>query len=88
MTNYVWFFIFNSDDFEALELPSRTYTLILENIGQVDILVTKGNTIGITYNGIFLSLNMNDNNPFVMDGQAIYIDENNNVWLGLPVDEN
>lgn len=80
-----WFFIFNSDDFAATGLTSRTYTVILDGIGQKDILVTMGESLGMLYNGIFLSLNLNDENPREMDGQGIYIDANNNVWLGLPI---
>lgn len=82
---YNWFKIFNKTEFDALDLVSKTYTLILEGIGQKDILVTKGVGYGITYEGVFLSLNMNDLNPFEFDGHAIYIDADENVYLGIEV---
>lgn len=82
---YTWYFIFNYDDFIALGLVSRTYDLILDGIGAKSVLVTKGNLVGITYEGVFLPLNLNDKNPFEMDGHAIYVDENDNVWLGIEV---
>lgn len=81
---YTWFYIFNSDDFAALNLTSRTYSLILSGIGSVEILVTQGESLGMLYDGVFLSLNMNGKNPFQFDSHAAYIDVNNNVWLGLP----
>lgn len=80
---YIWYFMFNLDEFNALGLVSRTYTLTLENIGQKDVLLTKGNYIGITYEGIFLPLNQTEKNPFEFDDQAIYVDEDQNVWLGF-----
>lgn len=83
---FTWFKIFNSDEFEATGLVSKTYTWFLEGIGQKDILVTKGVAIGMTYEGVFLSLNMSDENPFIFDGHAIYIDANNDVFLGIEIE--
>jgi hypothetical protein len=83
--NYNWFKIFNRTEFDALELTSKTYTLFLEGVGEKDILVTKGNYYGMTYEGIFLCLQMGDVNPYVMDGHAAYLDEaTDDVYLGLP----
>ncbi len=78
-----WFKIFNLTDFTATGLISRTYTLVLEGIGQKDILVTKGELTGITYEGVFLGINLNNRNPFGRDGYAVYLDANNDVWLGI-----
>lgn len=82
---YTWFKIFNITEFDALDLVSKTYTFILEGIGQKDVLVTKGITYGITYEGVFLSLNMIDRNPFEFEGYAIYVDADDNVYLGIEV---
>ena len=82
---YTWFKIFNEGEFEASNLVSRTYTVNLEDIGQKDILVTKGNLVSMTYEGVMLSLDMNDANPFEFEGLAIYRDENDDVWLGIAV---
>lgn len=81
-----WYKIFNLNDFEALDLVSKTYTLDLENLGVKDFLVTKGNSIGITYEGVFLQLELNDENPFAFDGNAIYIDANDDVFWGIEVE--
>lgn len=82
-----WFKIFNTVEFAALGLVSKTYTFNLDGVGQKDIFVTKGVTYGITYEGVFLSLNLNGLNPFSFEGYAIYVDENNDVYLGIEVDE-
>lgn len=75
--------IFNLLEFEALELVSKTYNLVLEDVGEVGVLVTKGNLVSITYEGVFLSLNLNEKNPFEFEGFAIFIDENDDVYLGI-----
>lgn len=85
---YNWYKIFNLTEFEALDLPSRAYTSILEEIGERTILVTKGNKTSILYEGVFLPINNFDKNPFEFDGYAVYIDENDDVYLGIEVDEN
>ena len=85
---YNWFKIFNTAEFDALGLVSKTYTFILDGVGQKDIFVTKGVNYGITYEGVFLSLQLNDLNPFPFDGHAIYLDEaTDDVYLGIEVDE-
>ena len=84
---YTWYRIFNLTEFNALELTSREYILELENLGQKTIMATKGEMVSILYEGIFLSINLNDENPFAFDGHAVYVDELNDVYLGIEVDE-
>lgn len=83
---YNWYRIFNLTEFLATQLVSRTYQLELENIGIKDILVTNGKTVSITYEDVMLSLNLNDKNPFVFEGLAIYLaDTTQDVYLGFPL---
>lgn len=84
---YTWYKIFNRTEFLALDLVSKTYTLILEGIGEKDILVSHGNLFGMTYEGVFLCLELNDKNPLEFDGHAIYVNEDDDVYLGILVDE-
>lgn len=81
-----WFKIFNKVEFEATGLPSRTLTLNLKGIGQKNILITKGNELGVLYEGIFLVVGLNGNNPFRWEGLAVYLDENNDVFLGIEIE--
>ena len=82
---YRWFKIFNRTEFEALGLPSRTYTVNLQGVGQRDILVTKGALIGVVFDEVFLTLDLNGN-PFAMDDRAIYEDALNDVYVGIAVE--
>lgn len=82
-----WYRIFNVNEFEALGLISKTYTLELEGLGFKDILVTKSNFLSLTYEGVFLSVGLNDRNPFSMDGFAVYKNDNDDIFLGIAVDE-
>jgi hypothetical protein len=84
--NYTWFYIFTLSEFEAAGVTSRTYTVILDGLGQTDLLVTKGNLVGLTYEGVFLPIQLGDANPFALDGYAVYIDEDDQVWLGIEVE--
>ncbi len=86
---YNWYLIFNLVEFEALNLVSKTYTQLFEDIGQRDVLVTKGDHVSIFYDDVFLPINLNDKNPFEFEDYAVYIDESDNVYLGILVpDEN
>ena len=82
---YTWYYIFNSDEFNLLGIPSRTYTVILDGIGQRDVLVTKGNLFGLTYNDVFLPLELNQKNPFEFENLAVQVHDNKNVFLGIAV---
>lgn len=83
--NYTWFLIFNLAEFISLDLGSKTYTLNLDGVGEKDILVTSGNLVSITYDGIVLSINLNTKNPFEFEDHAIYVDDNDDVYLGIAV---
>ncbi len=86
-----WFNIFNLTEFNALGLVSKSYKVILEGIGQKDILVTKGNEVSIVYEDVLLVLNFEAANPFTREGDdatyGIYMDSNNDVWLGIEAEE-
>lgn len=81
-----WFLIFNTSDFTTFEFISKSYTLNLDGIGVKTILVTKGENFGLTYEGVFLQLGLNDENPFKFEGYAVYLNnETNDVYLGIEV---
>lgn len=82
-----WYKIFNLQDFLDLDLVSRTYTVSLEGIGQKDILVTKGNSVSVIYEDVLLPINFADKNPYVRDTFAVYKDDDDNVYVGVEVEE-
>lgn len=82
---YNWYRIFNLTEFLATGLVSRTYTLELEDLGIKDILATQGKTVSITYEGVMLSINLNGKNPFEFEGHAVYLSEDQDVYLGIAI---
>jgi hypothetical protein len=80
-----WYKIINRSEFSATGLVSRELQLILEGVGLRTILVTQGKLLSVVYEGVMLSVGVTDSNPFVFEGLAIYIDENQDVWLGIQV---
>lgn len=84
---YRWFRIFNLTEFNETELTSKSYTLELDGVGVKNILVTQGNLLSMTCDGVMLSVNLNEKNPFEFDDMAIYLDGANDVFLGFAVDE-
>ncbi len=98
--NFTYYKITNYNDFVDLDIPSKEFTVELESIGLKTILITKGINVGMLYEGVFLTLNLNDKNPFIFEEQetfgdentdrwhqAIWIDSENDIWLGIEVDE-
>ncbi len=85
---YSWYKIFNLTEFEALGLVSKNYTLDFEDLGQKEILVTKGNLVSILYADVFLPIGLSDENPVERDDHAVYLDDTTqDVYLGIAVDE-
>ncbi len=86
-----WFKIFNLQEFKDLSLVSKTYPVILEGVGQKEILVTRGNLISIVYEDVFLAVEFEEANPFIREGTeasyACYKDSNDDVWLGIEIEE-
>lgn len=80
-----WYRIFNLEEFEDTGLVSREYTVDLAGIGETTVLVTKGNEIGVLFDDVFMILQLNAQNPVVMDGRALYLDSNGDVQVGIEV---
>lgn len=86
-----WYKIFNLNDFLALGLISKSYTIDLQDIGEEDFLVTKENFTSVTFRDVMLPIQFNDENPVVREGDdgtyAVYIKPNNDVYVGIEVEE-
>ncbi|AEG42323.1 hypothetical protein BdPhPhi1402_gp26 [Bdellovibrio phage phi1402] len=85
-----WFLIFNRVEFDETELVSRTYSVTLDGIGDKDILVTRGNILSMTYDGVMVGLDTDSpadapfSAPFIFDNVGIMQTTNGDVYLGLP----
>lgn len=82
---FKWFKIINKAEFEATGLVSRQLDLILDGIGAKTCLVTVGNYFSITIDDVMLSVGMREENPFIFEDRAIYLDANNDVFYGILV---
>jgi hypothetical protein len=82
-----WFKIFSLTEFLATELASKTYTAFLEGVGQKDILVTQGNVTGVLFEDTFIPLYFEGKNPYQRNKYAVYVDPDNDVWIGIEVPE-
>jgi hypothetical protein len=78
---YDWYELFNLS--EVNSRVSFEKTMILEGLGQKTILVVNGETTSIIYDDIMLSINLNDRIPFEFEGHVVFLDSNNNIWLGI-----
>jgi hypothetical protein len=87
--NYDWYNIYNMTEFLATGLVSRTVTVIFDGLGLKEILLTKGYDDGVSvlFDDVFLKINLNDKNPFEFEDRAVYLDSNNDIWVGIAVDE-
>ena len=84
-----WYKTFNLTVFIATGLVSRTQTFPLDNIGDVDITITQGNLTSLVFEDVtgkpkMLPINLNEKNPFVFEGYGVYLDGNNDIWIGYP----
>lgn len=80
---FSWYRLFSNIEFLATGLVSFDATIVLDGLGQKNILITRGNLVSITYEGTMLSINMNGKNPFRYNDLAVFLDPNNDVWLGI-----
>ena len=85
--NFNWYKLFNLDEFLALGLVSKVYQVVLEGVGQRDILVTYGNEISVVFEDVFMPVQFEGANPFTREGDdatyAVYKDSNGDVHLGI-----
>lgn len=84
---YEWYKVFNLDEFNALNLPSRNYELDLEDKGVKNILVTKGIGVGVLFDDVFLMIDLNDKRPFTFEDKAVDVNENNDVSIGYLIED-
>ncbi len=80
---YDWYKIINRTEFLALGLTSRALDLNLDGIGEKTVIIFSGVGVSLLYDDVFLSAELNEVNPFEFEDHAIYVDSNDDVWLGI-----
>lgn len=82
-----WFNIFDLSEFPE-DLISKSIQFEFEGIGIKSVLITKaGDLFSVVYEDVILTPNLNERNPFAFSDKAAYVDADQNLWLGLVVDE-
>lgn len=80
-----WYNIFNLTEWLATGLISRKLSIFLEGRETKEILITQGNETAIQVDDLFLPLNFQGKNPWKEGTTAVWVDADNNVWLGYEV---
>ena len=83
MEQVKWYRLFNRQDFIDTGLVSYKTSVVFENEGEKEILITRGFDVGITFEDTFLPVSLNEKNPFRIGEKAIFIDLSGDVWLGV-----
>lgn len=83
MAKFNWYLLFNKQEFDDLDLPSKDFDVDLGEDGIKTVLVTKGNYTSIVVDDVILPINLNDRNPFRFGERAVHLDGNGDVWLGV-----
>lgn len=78
-----WYRIFNLQEFLDSGLVSFPATVVLDGIGQRELLIVRGVGVGVQLEDIFLRLDLNGRNPMRFGERAIFLDPNGDVWLGV-----
>jgi len=85
--NFDWFKLFKIDEFLDENLVSRNQRVFLEGYSFKDILLTVGNHLSISVDGVFLPCNAVVSNPYYREGFSVFIDAENFLWLGIELPE-
>lgn len=89
---FEWYKIFNLTEFTALGLVSKSYTPTLEDIGEEEFLVVKGNTTSVIFRDVMLPIKFNGDNPTSREGDegtygVLLKESTQDVYVGIAVDE-
>lgn len=87
MNEFKWYRILNKDEFVATQLPSYEATVDLDEVGEKQVVVMKGVGVSLLFNDTLLPVNLNGKNPFRFGRQAVFIDANNDIHLGVYVED-
>lgn len=85
--SYDWYELFDLQEFLDTGLVSRTLQVFLEGVGEADIIITRGNWVAITYDGVFLPVGFAGKNPYAISPYAVMQDEDGKIHLGIEVPE-
>lgn len=77
-----WFFLANQADFLATGLTSFEGEVVMNGVIE-KVLFTRGDYTSIFFKDTFLSIGMNNRNPFRIGEYAVFLDASDDIWLGV-----
>ncbi len=83
MSTLQWYPVYNLADFIEEDIASKEIELNLEGLGVKDIILFRGVNYSILYEGIFLTIGLNDKSPYIFENHAVLLDDDDQIWLGL-----
>lgn len=85
--NFRWFKIINEIEFLNTGLVILEKNAMLEGIGQKTFIISKGQSVGITCDGVFIPL-IFEAYPMIFEGCALYLDiDTRDIFWGFPVED-
>lgn len=83
MDNWQWWKIINLNDIKNPDVPDRYLTVVLDGLGQTDIVISRGFNICVLFLNYWIVPGLNERNVFTVDNKVgAYIDKDNNLWVG------
>jgi hypothetical protein len=85
---YDWYLVGNRAEFLAMEIPSLEKSVVLVGIGARTVtLYNSLSGVSIKYDDVFLRAFLNGKNEFYFDDHAIFILQNDDIMLGIKIEE-
>ena len=80
--------VYTVKEFEVQNVPQVTITRDLDTLGTVEISFFQGFNLSVLFQGVILTPNLNDRNPFDKNGVAAYTDEKGQILVGKENENN
>ena len=78
-----WYKVEDFDEFKNGNIPQRTITAKLEDLGDVDITLLNGIEPAVIFQERVLVPNLNERNPAIENGVAAFVDAYGWLWVGV-----
>lgn len=78
-----WYKVADFNEFKNENIPQRTLTATLEDLGDVDITLLNGIMSAVIFQGRVLVPNLNERNPTIENGVAAFVDATGWLWVGV-----
>lgn len=78
-----WFKIADFKEFKNGNIPQKTITVTLEDVGDREITLLNGIMPSVIFENCVLVPNLNGRNPTIENGVAAFVDATGWLWVGL-----